>query len=290
MRAAPGRRAQQSDDGCGRVCLLLLLGALGGVACGTGESPPRLDLLREVFSDGECVQVFGEGRHDPAAYTQGLVARSGWLYESTGLTGQSRVTKQARSSTQVTGRFVYPPREFGEGLTWIQGGLLAFTWRGGVAYRLDEDLKLMATVPHGLGEVWGATAWRGQVVVSDGSSVLRFLDATSLEVQRRLEVRERGVPVDSLNELEAVGDLILANVLSFPGDGLVAIDPVSGELEGRAGLGCLAAQERQAARADGMRPSEWLVPNGIAWDEERGELLLTGKLWSHIYTLRVAQR
>jgi glutamine cyclotransferase len=112
--------------------------------------------------------------------------------------------------------------------------------------------------------------------MSDGSPALRFLDPESLQVTGRVEVRDNGVPVEDLNELEVVEGQVYANV--WMTDRIAMIDPASGRVTGWINLAGLMPRGSTSGDA---------VLNGIAYDAQRKRLFVTGKLWPRLFEIRV---
>ena len=218
--------------------------------------------------------------HDPGAYTQGLVAHDGVLLESTGdCCPQGGDRSSVRRVDPRTGRVLAITREpspvFGEGLTVLGGTAWQLTWRNGRAFRYSPgSLARLGEVRHRR-EGWGLTTSRGRLVASDGTATLRWLRPPDLAVTRRVVVRDGDRPVTRLNELERIGSLIWANVLSE--DSIVLIDPATGAVRGRLDLSSL--------RTRLGRPGE--VLNGIARDPVTGHVVVTGKNWDRMFVIRV---
>lgn len=224
--------------------------------------------------------------HDPEAFTQGLCLGHGALYESTGLYGASSLRRVEASSGRVLARRELPRKLFGEGLSLCGEGtgrrLVQLTWREGEILLYDAaGLRPLGRLPL-RGEGWGL-ACRGRVaVVSDGTSVLRLLDARTLaETGRGIAVRDGGEPVPRLNELEWVNGWIVANV--WQEDRLAVIRPEDGRVAlwlDLAPLRALLGQEGEAA-------------NGVAFDpgadHGRGALLLTGKRWDTLFVVALPE-
>lgn len=210
--------------------------------------------------------------HDPDLYTQGLAFASGLLYESAGRYGHSRLVVRAPRDSTPLATVTLPPHVFAEGLALFGEALYLFTWREGEVYVFDRAHLRLRKIERLPGEVWGATSDGSQLIVSDGSATLRFLDPVTLREQRRLRVRSQGRELDRLNELEYVEGEILANI--YGDDRIARIDAKSGEVVGFVTL------------AD-LRPDDLpfdAVSNGIAWDGA-GRLDVTGKYWPVLYVL-----
>lgn len=220
--------------------------------------------------------VVARHAHDPSAFTQGLLYYQGHLYESTGLYGQSSVRRVAVASGQVLTRTALPNDLFGEGLARVGKRLFQLTWKKGVAlvYSLPNLRLIGQRYYHGQG--WGLT-WNGrQLIMSDGSATLRFVDPDNFAVKRRLHVTYKGRPVDKLNELEYFCGAIWANIRYS--DTIVRIDPVSGVV--------VATLDATPLRLALPEPDEAGVLNGIAWDQQKQRLFVTGKNWSVLFEIR----
>lgn len=222
-------------------------------------------------------QILKTYPHDPHAFTEGLFFRNGRLYESTGLEGQSNIRIVDLASGRVLQSVSLPPGLFGEGIVAWKDQLISVTWRTGVGFRwLLADLH-PRSVFHYTGEGWGLTEDGRDLILSDGTPVLRFLDPDSLKVVRTLKVTADGQPVERLNELEFVRGEILANV--WMTSRIARIDPKTGAVKAWIDVADLAS------RAGTTDPDS--VPNGIAYDRAQGRLFLTGKNWPMVFEVRV---
>lgn len=215
--------------------------------------------------------------HDREAYTQGLAFHEGRLFEGTGLLGRSSVREVDLDTGQVVRQLEIDDKHFGEGIAIVKERLFQLTWRShkGFIY----DVRTFAPVGEFAyeGEGWGLTHDGRHLVMSDGTARLRFLDPDSFVVLRTLEVHAGGKPVDRLNDLQYVDGEIFANV--WKADRIARIDPLTGELIAWIDLARLLAPEDRTPSAD--------VLNGIAYDAETGRLVVTGKLWSRLYEIRL---
>ena len=169
--------------------------------------------------------------HDPQAFTQGLVYVDGHLYESTGLNGRSSIRMVELSSGRVLQEYDLPAEYFGEGLTEWGGNLVQLTWMAHKGFVYERfSFSLLRTFSYE-GEGWGLTHDDKQLIMSDGTSDLRFLDPRSFRETRRIHVTdEDGHPVKSLNELEYVRGEIYANV--WMTDRIARISPRTGKVLG----------------------------------------------------------
>src|SRR5580700_6272612 len=141
--------------------------------------------------------------HDSQAFTQGLIFVDGHLYESTGLKGKSSLRMLDLTTGKVLQKYDLPANYFGEGLTDWGSTLIQLTWKEHTGFVYDRFSFSALRTFHYEGEGWGLTHDETQLIMSDGTSYLRFLDPKSFKETRRLRVYdEAGHPVQKLNELE----------------------------------------------------------------------------------------
>lgn len=218
--------------------------------------------------------------HDSGAFTEGLLIRDGWLYESTGLENRSFIRKQVLTTGKVVQSIAIPPQYFGEGIVDWGDTLRSFVWHGGRGYIWNlKSLRQIGTWSYS-GEGWAMTSDKKNIIMSDGTATLRFLDPETMQVARRLTVTADGTPVASLNELEYVHGEILANIWQTA---LIArIDPQSGHVKGWIDVTSLWA------KAGKVGPDA--VPNGIAYDTRTNRLYVTGKFWPFLYEIALPAR
>ena len=243
----------------------------------SGASPqataPAAAPTRYTFS---VVNVYP---HDPEAFTQGLIYRDGFLYESTGLNGRSSLRKVDLETGRVVQRRDVPPQYFAEGLVDWGSRLIQLTWQSniGFVYALDS-FEPQGTFPYA-GEGWGLARDDRRIIMSDGTSTLRFLDPQTLGETGRLDVTERGFPVTYLNELEMVRGELFANI--WQSDDIVVIAPDTGHVTARIDFRSLRSQLGATQPID--------VFNGIAWDSDGDRLFVTGKLWPKLFEVRLVR-
>lgn len=217
--------------------------------------------------------------HDPNAFTEGLFLRDGFLYESTGLEGASSIRKIVLETGSVENERSIASRYFGEGIIDWKDRLIQLTWKNqiGFVYGVD-DFETRGEFSYS-GEGWALTRDDKRIIMSDGTSRLRFLDPETLKETGGITVTDDGRPVDQLNELEWVKGEIYANI--WQTDRIARIDPASGKVTGWIDLtGLLPVADRE--RAD--------VLNGIAYDAKADRLIVTGKLWPRLYEIRLVKR
>ena len=216
--------------------------------------------------------------HDSKAYTQGLIYVDGHLYESTGLNGRSSLRMVDLNTGRVMQNRDVPPEYFGEGLTDWGSNLIQLTWKAHKGFVYDRfSFSLVRTFQYE-GEGWGLTHDATQLIMSDGTSYLRFLDPKSFRETRRIHVTdEAGHGIQNLNELEYIHGEIYANI--WQADKIVRVSPRTGKVIGWIDLSDII-DKRELAGPDA-------VLNGIAYDSTGDRLFITGKLWPKLFEIRV---
>ena len=221
------------------------------------------------------VKVVGEYPHDAHAYTQGLFFHDGVLYETTGQWGESSIRTVDLETGKVTAIKKLSSKYFGEGSAILGDDLYVLTWTNKLAFRYDaKTLTYKATLPFPR-EGWGLTTDGRQLIASDGSSTLYFLDK-DMKVQKRLRVTLRDRSLQYLNELEWIDGKIWANV--YTSDMIAIINPSNGKVE--------ATVDCRGLLPASLRTKDTDVLNGIAVDSE-GHVYLTGKNWPRMYRIEL---
>ncbi len=220
-------------------------------------------------------QVIHSYPHDQQAFTQGLIYLDGHLYESTGIEGHSSLREEDLETGRILQLHDVASKYFAEGLTDWGNTLIQLTWQSHVAFVYDRaTFRFLRTLTYD-GEGWGLTHDAKSLILSDGSSNLRFLDPTTFRETRHIVVTDHGKPVTQLNELEYIHGEIYANV--WHSDRIARIAPATGKVNGWIDLsGLLPAQSNAEA-----------VLNGIAYDAIHDRLFVTGKLWPRIFEIKI---
>lgn len=223
----------------------------------------------------QLARVIASHPHDPRAFTQGLFFSDGRLFESTGQHGESALREVDLKTGRVKREVKLPQRYFGEGSTGWGRTIVSLTWQHGVAFRWDRDsFKQLGQLRY-TGEGWGLTQDGRSLILSDGTTDLRFLDPVTFAEQRRLRVTWRGKPVRELNELEYVRGEILANI--WHTDLIARIDPATGAIKSFIDASEVTASLQLA--------DPEAVLNGIAYDGKTGKLYVTGKDWPKLFEI-----
>jgi glutaminyl-peptide cyclotransferase len=258
-----------------RLCALAILTfwvALAARASYAADEPPIPVYTYKV------VHVYP---HDPGAFTEGLFYLNGYLYESTGIEGQSSIRKVRLQTGEVVQAHELPAEYFGEGITYWDNRLVGLTWKSKIGF--VYNLRTFAVESHFQypGEGWALTRNDREIIMSDGTPDLRILDPKTLHEVRRIHVTAHGRPVYQLNELEWMQGYVLANI--WQTNQIARIDPNTGEVVAWIDLtGILPEQDRISGHPD--------VLNGIAYDSSKDRLFVTGKLWPKLFEIRIVMQ
>lgn len=224
-------------------------------------------------------QIVNTYPHDSQAFTQGLVYHSGYLYESTGLYGQSSLRKVEPVSGEILQYINLPGDYFGEGISIFNNSIYLLTWlsQKGFIYTLN-DFDLIGRFAYDT-EGWGLTHDSGRFILSNGSASLYFLDLQTLEVLSSIQVIDNNGPVNNLNELEYIDGRVYANV--WYTDRIVIINPETGKVTGKIDLSGLLSSGDISPDTD--------VLNGIAFDQQNRRLFVTGKNWPKLFEIELVE-
>ena len=264
--------------------------------------------------------------HDTSCFTQGYFIKDGYLYESCGLYGHSSLKKIDLKTGAVVKHYKdFSSKVFVEGITVLGERLYALTWESRHLYVFDTNLKHLFTTRFHThkGEGWGLTNDGEHLIATDGSNRIMYLSVPkdeSDEAKRvkelivmdsenesiRLDLRENEIKnlnvrdskgeVKHLNDLELVEGLLYLNV--WYKDVVVVVDPEAAQpannmvgvtkgvetsvvfLKSKIDMSDLYPMQRRLRNVDCL--------NGIAYDPEKKEFHLTGKLWPHKYRVKLS--
>ena len=210
-------------------------------------------------------------------FVQGLQIVDGTLYVGTGLYSESRLLAYDFPAMNLKKELALPDELFGEGITVLDDRIYQLTWRSGLLLEYDARSFERVNTHRITTQGWGITHNGSQLIYSDGSHQLYFLDPSDMSLQRTLAVSLGSRPLPRLNELEWINGEIWANV--WQSNQVVRINPENGQVVGIVDLrGLLDPAERQ---------QDTDVLNGIAWDANNNALWVTGKRWPWLYQLRL---
>ena len=215
--------------------------------------------------------------HATDVFTQGLVYQDNTLFESAGMYGESRLLTRTLDNIAPLKQQTLDQRLFAEGITILGDSIYQLTWKSRRGFIYDKNSLQLTGEFKVAGEGWGITDDGHQLIISDGSNQLFFMNPVDFKVTKTLQVYYHGNPVKQLNELEWIDGRIYANI--WGSDWIVMIDPNSGDVTGKVHLDKLLPDELRTYRTD--------VLNGIAFDTQKRRLLVTGKYWPRLYHIEL---
>ena len=209
--------------------------------------------------------------HFSEVFTQGLIIKNNIVWESSGLYGKSLLTKWNLNTGKIIKQKKMPNKYFAEGITELNGRLYQLTWKAGVAFEIDMETLDTIKQHRYRGEGWGLTTNGKQLIMSNGSDVLQFINPETFKTESNVRVHIGQSPIFNLNELEWIKGKIWANV--YQTDYIIVIEPLTGEVIDKYYLPNLLSKSIK-------KPG---VLNGIAYDESNGKIWITGKKWPFLY-------
>ncbi len=214
--------------------------------------------------------------HDPTAYTEGLLYKDGFLFESTGQNGHSDIRKVKLETGEVIQKQPLPADKFGEGLSYLNGKFYQLTWLSKTAFVYSSNFKLLKTLPYDT-QGWGLSTDGKNLIQSDGSSTIYFRNASDFKTIKTLEVTDGGKPINQINELEWINGEIWANI--WYTNKIARINPTTGKITAYIDL-------------TGLKPkfgteNPDAVLNGIAYDAATKRIFVTGKYWAFLYEIEI---
>ncbi|MCX5846402.1 MAG: glutaminyl-peptide cyclotransferase [Deltaproteobacteria bacterium] len=254
--------------------------SIGQASWGNASSLYAEPNLAPIDTTGATIhgfRIINTYPHDPEAFTQGLVFHKGYLYEGTGRHGHSTLRKVELKTGGILKSHRLPIEYFGEGITIWQNKLIQLTWQSHTGFIYDlQSFRLLRTFSYPT-EGWGITCDGNNLIMSDGTAILRFLDPRKFTMVKQIEVKDRGRPIPYLNELEYIKGEIFANIWDT---GYIArISPQTGRVLGWIDLRGLYRLVDNGKRVD--------VLNGIAYDTKNNRLFVTGKFWPKLFEIRL---
>jgi len=214
--------------------------------------------------------------HDPGAFTEGLFYSDGFLYESTGMNGQSTLRKVDIETGKTIQKIDLSSRYFGEGIAAYNDKIIMLTWQDKKGFVYDKKTFQLIKEFTYKTEGWGLTCDGKYLIMSDGTNVLYYLNPEDFSVVKRIKVRANGKPVRYLNELEYINGNIYANI--WQTDRIAIIQP-DGEVIGWLDLKGILSPADCTANID--------VLNGIAYNASDKRIYVTGKYWCKLFELEL---
>ena len=223
-------------------------------------------------------EIIKEYPHDPKSFVQGFLLEGNTVYESDGQNGSSRILKYTLGTTTPIVETPQSDEIFSEGAAIVGDKIYQLTWQNKKGFIYNKsDLSLISefVYPNVIGEGWGLTYDNKNLILSDGTKNIYFLDVKDpSKIVRYISVAGNTEAYDKLNELEYHKGFIYANVWQQPV--ILKINPANGEVVGKFDFTEIA--KKHTTNSDD-------VLNGIAF--KGNNMLITGKNWDKIYEVSI---
>lgn len=244
----------------------------------------------EVFADKAptlyTYKIVNEYPHDKKAYTQGLEFYNGTLYETTGRRGESWLRKVDYKTGKVLEQKDLNDKYFGEGMTIFGDKIYWLTWQAGKGFIYNlNDFEQTGEFKYNKSlQGWGLTHNDTELIKSDGTNKIWFLNPTNQQENRSIQVYTNKTSLKSLNELDYIDGKIYANYWQKP---LIAIiNPDNGIVEGIINLKGLVTEMKKTQKLVDQDD----VLNGIAYDQQTKRLFVTGKHWEKLFEIELVKQ
>ncbi len=225
--------------------------------------------------------------HDTSAYTEGFLFHDGQLYESTGY--EEGMPKNRSSLFGVvdlkTGKIqkkaeIDKNKYFGEGIVFLNNKVYQLTWKTKIGFIYDaKTFKKIGEFTFPSEEGWGMTTNGANLIMSDGTSNISYLDPNNFKLVKVLGVTDNNGPVSDINELELINGFMYAN--KYRTNYILKIDTSSGKVVGKLDFTTLDNEAKN-------KYPDAAEMNGIAYDAVSKKIYVTGKLWPNIYEVKFA--
>ncbi len=235
------------------------------------ESMAELVVEKRALSKANIIKKF---KHDPSAFTQGLVYQNDHFFESTGGWGSSEIRKINKHTGKVINFKKLQSKYFGEGITIYDNKIFQVTWKSNKGFVYDiNNFKLLDDF-NIYGQGWGLTNDGQSLILSDGSEKIYYLNPKNFEIEKTISVSVNGNKLIYINELEFIRGEIWANI--WKSNDIITVNPLSGIVTSIFDISKISEQTEIED-----------VANGIAWDKVNDKIFITGKNWNFIYLLDI---
>ena len=235
------------------------------------ESMAQLVVEKRALSKANIIKKY---KHDPSAFTQGLVYQNDHFFESTGGWGSSEIRKINKHTGKVINFNKLQSKYFGEGITIYDNKIFQVTWKSNKGFVYDINNFKIIDDFNIYGQGWGLTNDGQSLILSDGSEKIYYLNPKNFEIEKTISVSVNGNKLIYINELEFIRGEIWANI--WKSNDIITVNPLSGIVTSIFDISKISEQTEIED-----------VANGIAWDKVNDKIFITGKNWNFIYLLDI---
>ncbi len=215
--------------------------------------------------------------HDTNAFTEGLVYSDGFLYESSGsFNGASSLRRENLTTGNVLQEYTLPTQYFGEGIAVVNNTIIQLTWQSNIGFIYNKTtFALLGNFTYPT-QGWGLTYDGKNLIMSDGTDNLYFLNPTTLQQTGQIQVHDGNTPIVNINSLDYINGEVYANI--WLTNTIAIINPETGQVKAWINLTGLPDENNSNPNA---------VLNGIAYDQQHNRLFVTGKDWPNLYQIKL---
>ena len=217
--------------------------------------------------------------HDTNSFTEGLFYSDGFLYESSGsYNGASTLRRENLTTGTVLQEYTLPTQYFGEGIAIVNDKIIQLTWQTNIGFIHNKNtFALLGNFTYPT-QGWGLTYDGKNLIMSDGTDHLYFLNPTTFKQTGEIQVHNGNTTLVNVNSLCYINGEVYANI--WLTNTIVIINPQNGQVEASIDLTGLPASAAINSNSNA-------VLNGIAYDPQGDRLFVTGKDWADLYQIKL---
>lgn len=214
--------------------------------------------------------------HNTKNYTEGFEFYKGTLYESTGNYAESFIYAYHPESQKIISSLKIDDQYFGEGITILNDKLYQLTYKAQKGFIYDvKTFKKIGEFSFPSKEGWGLTNDGKSLIMSNGTSSVSYINPTSFQVEKTIDVNYPKGLLKNINELEYVNGNIYANIWTT--QTIVKFDAETGRV--------LAFIDMKGLLSN-LSKGKIDVLNGIAYNANEDLFYVTGKWWTKMFKVK----
>ena len=255
------------------ILIVVILVVSASILVYVNNNKPQANPSAVVHYTYSIVSTFP---HDTNAFTEGLTYADNFLYESTGINGNSSLRRVNLTTGTVEQKATLPDQYFGEGITIVGNKIIQLTWQSHIGFIYNKTTFDLLGNFSFTNEGWGLTYDGKHLIMSDGTDNLYFLNPTTFQRTGQVAVHDGNTSVVNINELEYIKGDVYANI--WLTNKIAIINPETGQV--KAWIDLTGLPGVPISNGDN-------VLNGIAYDQKNDKLFVTGKEWPNLYQIKL---
>jgi len=264
--------------------LIIIVAILVLSGCANSVKERKFNKRQDSQVQSINFKVVGHYPHDTGSFTEGLLFHDNQLFESTGSPEEFPDTRSVFGNVDLkTGKIevraeLDRKKYFGEGILFLNDKIFQLTYKNQIGFIYDaKTYKNIGSFSYSNTEGWGLTTDGKNIIMSDGTNLITYLDPDSLKPTKTLGITFNGSSALYINELEYINGFIYANIWTT--SNIAKIDPQTGKIVGIIDISSLYLEAKK-------KNSMSEATNGIAYDKSDGRIFVTGKFWPTIYQIK----